>query len=144
MIQIVLVENYSKDKQESMNRFVNVLANGLNTHQIQYSIWNPIILFGYFFKTTNSGIGKWVSYTDKYFITPIVFYLRVFKNFIINKKVIYHICDHSNAVYVPIFPTNKIIVTCHDVLAIRGALGFKDAFCNSSNFGKKLQTSIHF
>jgi glycosyltransferase involved in cell wall biosynthesis len=142
MIQIVLVGNYSKDKQESMNRFVNVLANGLNTHQIQYSIWNPIILFGYFFKTTNSGIGKWVSYTDKYFITPIVFYLRVFKNFIINKKVIYHICDHSNAVYVPIFPTNKVIVTCHDVLAIRGALGFKDAFCNSSNFGKNLQKNI--
>ncbi len=142
MIQVILVGNYSKDKQESMNRFVNVLANGLNTHQIQNSIWNPIIIFGYFFKTTNSGIGKWFSYIDKYFITPIVFYLKVFKNYIINKKVIYHICDHSNAVYVPIFPINKVIVTCHDVLAIRGALGFKDAFCNTSNFGKNLQKNI--
>lgn len=142
MIQIVLVGNYSKDKQESMNRFVNVLANGLNNHNIRFSIWNPVLLFGYFFKSTNSGIGKWFAYIDKYFITPLVFYLRVFSNFITNKKVIYHICDHSNAVYIPIFPTNKVIVTCHDVLAIRGALGYKDAFCNSSNFGKILQKNI--
>lgn len=142
MLKIILVGNYSKDNQESMNRFVNMIANGLNKHKIDYEIWTPILLFGYFFKSTNVGVGKWVAYIDKYFITPIVFYLRVFKNFIINKKVIYHICDHSNAVYVPIFPTNKVIVTCHDVLAIRGALGYKDAFCNSSNFGKILQKNI--
>lgn len=142
MLQIILIGNYSKDKQESMNRFVNVLANGLNTHQIEYSIWNPILLFGLFFKTTHFGIGKWFSYFDKYLFTPFVFLLRVFKNNRSNYEVIYHICDHSNAVYVPIFPINKVIVTCHDVLAIRGALGFKDAYCNASGFGVKLQKNI--
>ena len=142
LLKVILIGNYSKDNQESMNRFVNMIANGLNNHKIDYEIWTPILFVGYFFKNTNSGIGKWVSYIDKYFITPFVFLLGVLKNSYNKNKVIYHICDHSNAVYVPIFPINKVIITCHDVLAIRGSLGFKDAHCNSRFFGKILQKNI--
>lgn len=142
MLKIILVGNYSKDNQESMNRFVNVIANGLKKQKINYEIWTPILLFGYFFKSTNVGVGKWVAYIDKFIITPAYFLVKVFINKIQNINIVYHICDHSNAVYVPLFPLQKLVITCHDVLAIRGAMGFKDAYCNSSGFGKKLQNNI--
>lgn len=142
MLKIILVGNYSKDNQESMNRFVNMIANGLNKYKIDYEIWTPILLFGYFFKSTNVGVGKWVAYIDKFIITPAYFWVKVFINKIQNTNIVYHICDHSNAVYVPIFPLKKLIITCHDVLAIRGSMGFKDAYCKSSGFGKKLQNNI--
>lgn len=142
MIQVILVGNYSKDNQESMNRFVNMIANGLNKHKIDYEIWTPILLFGYFFKSTNVGVGKWVAYIDKFIITPAYFRVKVLINKIQNTNIVYHICDHSNAVYIPLFPLQKLVITCHDVLAIRGAMGFKDAYCKSSNFGKILQNNI--
>ena len=50
-----------------------------------------------------------------------------------------HICDHSNAVYASKvrrwFP---VVVTCHDLLAVRGALG-EDTDCPASGLGKILQ-----
>ena len=53
-----------------------------------------------------------------------------------------HICDHSNAVYARLarrwFP---VLVTCHDLLAVRGALG-EDTDCPASGFGKRLQATI--
>src|SRR5690606_35412148 len=33
-------------------------------------------------------------------------------------------------------------ITCHDVLAIRGSMGFADAYAPASSFGKILQTWI--
>ena len=58
------------------------------------------------------------------------------------RSVVIHICDHSNAVYVSFaqrwFP---VLVTCHDLLAVRGALG-EDTDCPASGFGKMLQSAI--
>src|SRR5205085_8719366 len=34
-----------------------------------------------------------------------------------------HICDHSNAVYAKRCKPNRIVITCHDLLAVRGARG---------------------
>ena len=142
MYKIVLVGNYSKQNQESMDRFLNILAIGLLQNKIEYKIWTPITLLGYFFSNTNSGFGKWFAYFDKFIITPIVFAIKLLINKFQKAKIVYHICDHSNAVYVPLSPKKKLIITCHDVLAIRGALGFNDAYCKSSGFGKKLQNNI--
>jgi len=142
ILKIILVGNYSKDNQESMKRFLNVLELGLSKNNIEYITWKPIILFGFLFNRTNVGFGKWLAYFDKYIFTYIVFYIKVIVNEFKFNKTIYHICDHSNAVYINIFPFKKTVITCHDVLAIRGALGFRDAYCNSSGFGKMLQHLI--
>lgn len=140
--KVILVGNYSKDKQVSMNSFLNILALGLKKEEKKFEIWNPILCFGFFFDNTNKGLGKWFGYIDKYIFTFIYFYIKVVSNKFTKTNYIYHICDHSNAVYVTIFPLRKILITCHDVLAIRGALGFKNARCDASIFGTKLQKNI--
>jgi glycosyltransferase involved in cell wall biosynthesis len=142
ILKIILVGNYSKDNQVSMKRFLNVLELGLSKNNIEYVTWKPIVLLGFLFNRTNVGFGKWLAYIDKYIFTYIVFYIKVIVNEFKLNKTIYHICDHSNAVYINIFPFKKTVITCHDVLAIRGALGFRDAYCNSSGFGKMLQHFI--
>lgn len=140
--KVILIGNYACDKQVSMNSFLNILALGLKNEGFELEIWKSIVCFGYFVKNTNKGIGKWFGYIDKYVFTTIYFYIKVLIHKLTQINCVYHICDHSNAVYISLFPLNKILVTCHDVLAIRGALGFKDAYCEASGFGKILQHFI--
>jgi glycosyltransferase involved in cell wall biosynthesis len=52
-----------------------------------------------------------------------------------------HICDHSNAIYVPRRRATPHVVTCHDLLAVRGALG-EATDCPASFFGTWLQKAI--
>jgi glycosyltransferase involved in cell wall biosynthesis len=140
--KVILIGNYACDKQVSMNSFLNILALGLKKEGFEFEIWKPIVCFGYFVKNTNKGIGKWFGYLDKYVITTIYFFIKVLIHKLTQVNCVYHICDHSNSIYISLFPLNKILVTCHDVLAIRGALGFKDAYCEASGFGKILQQFI--
>ena len=48
-----------------------------------------------------------------------------------------HICDHSNAVYARRCRDVPVVVTCHDLLAVRGALG-EETDCPASVTGKVL------
>jgi len=140
--KVILVGNYSKDKQVSMNSFLNIIALGLKKEGYKFEIWKPLICFGSIFNNTNKGIGKWCGYIDKYVITSVYFYLKVLSNKFTKINYVYHICDHSNAIYLPILPNRKTLITCHDVIAIRAALGYKDAYCEASSFGKILQNQI--
>jgi glycosyltransferase involved in cell wall biosynthesis len=63
------------------------------------------------------GLGKWLGYVDKFLLFPIK--LRSVKN----QFDVVHICDHSNAMYAKHLVENPHVVTCHDVLAIKSALG---------------------
>ena len=141
---IVLIGNYLPDKQESMRLFLHMFYEAYKVKGLEVEIWYPIVFFGAKVSTTNSGIGKWLAYIDKYLLFPIVLFgkriIRKFKK----KDVTYHICDHSNAPYLLFLPQNKTVITCHDVLAIRGAFGFKDAFCEASLTGRILQEWIFY
>ena len=54
-----------------------------------------------------------------------------------------HVADHSNAVYVPAARSkgHRVVVTCHDLGAVRGALG-EDTDCPASRMGRVLQAWI--
>lgn len=138
-MRIVLIGNYPKDRQESMERFARMLESGLEQAGHTTEIWRPTVFFGSFFKATSGGIGKWFGYVDKWILFPLV--LRL-KNAFRPKDTQYHICDHSNAFYLKHLPKQRTIITCHDVLAIRGAKGHADAYCPASSFGKVMQEWI--
>jgi glycosyltransferase involved in cell wall biosynthesis len=140
--KVILVGNYSKDRQISMNSFLNILASGLKNEGREFEVWKPLVCFGFFFNKTTLGSGKWFGYIDKYIITTIYIYLKVLIKKFTKINYIYHICDHSNAIYLPVLPNEQTLITCHDVIAIRGALGYKDSFCEASGFGKILQNQI--
>jgi hypothetical protein len=78
---------------------------------------------------------KWLSYADKYVLFPPLL-RRCAK-----AADLVHICDHSNAMYVRHLANKAHLVTCHDLLAVRGALG-EDTDCPASFTGKILQRWI--
>jgi len=60
---------------------------------------------------------KWLGYIDKFLLFP----RRLRKDAVWADVV--HICDHSNAMYVTHLICKPHVITCHDLLAIRSALG---------------------
>jgi glycosyltransferase involved in cell wall biosynthesis len=92
---------------------------------------------------SNKKIKKWAAYVDKYLIFP-----KTLKNILQSGKQqfdITHIIDHSNAPYLKIvkrYSSTKRLITCHDLIAIRSALGDLSNSPKISHTGKKLQNWI--
>jgi len=78
---------------------------------------------------------KWLGYADKLICFP-----RALKKAAREADVI-HICDHSNAFYSNYLKGRPHVVTCHDLLAVRGALG-EETDCPASAPGRVLQRWI--
>lgn len=81
------------------------------------------------------GISKWVGYIDKFVVGP-----REVARAARHADVV-HVCDHSNAVYVPERTSVPYVATCHDLLAVRGAMG-EVPDCPASFMGRHLQRAI--
>jgi len=142
--KIILISNYLPDKQESMRLFMQMFYDSYQSKNLLVEVWYPVVFFGKIATTTISGVGKWLSYIDKYILFPMVLIGKRIKGKFKKESFIYHICDHSNAPYLFFLPRNKTVITCHDVLAVRGAFGFKDAYCEASLTGKILQEWIFY
>jgi glycosyltransferase involved in cell wall biosynthesis len=141
-IRIILIGNYPPDKQESMKLFSDMLYQGFQQAGYRTELWLPIVLFGKFSKNTYAGIGKWLAYLDKWVVYPLYLRTRILLGSYKTDNARFHVCDHSNAPYLAHLPKDITAITCHDVLAIRGALGFKDAYCEASRLGVILQKWI--
>lgn len=115
-MKVLLVSNYSQDGQESMLRFAEALRAGLLAEGVDAGTVRPEPLFGRL-RPGASGLGKWLGYLDKFCVFP-----RRLKRLARGADVV-HICDHSNAMYVPCIATRPHLVTCNDMLAIRSARG---------------------
>lgn len=139
---IVLIGNYLPDRQESMERFTQMLCSGIQKAGYKCIIWRPKSVVGSYFKSNIQGIGRWAGYIDKWIIFPLILKWRIQTWNDKTHLYSFHICDHSNAPYLNYLPYEKTVITCHDVLAIMGALGYKNTFCEASRLGKILQNWI--
>lgn len=116
-MKILLIGNYAKDYQFSMQKFSACLEQGLFQQGHQIQALQPQAVFGRPFESTVTGIAKWLGYIDKYLLFP--FTLRKSAKW----ADVIHICDHSNAIYVSHIKKYTHLVTCHDLMAVRSALG---------------------
>jgi glycosyltransferase involved in cell wall biosynthesis len=139
---VVLIGNYPIDRQESMLRFANLMLSQLQSAGFVTELISPR---GYFGALVQKGpLAKWTAYVDKYILFPpgLALRLRRINGKYSGRKIVVHICDHSNAVYTGLarrwFP---VLITCHDLLAVRAALG-EDTGYVPSRFGKRLQMAI--
>jgi glycosyltransferase involved in cell wall biosynthesis len=142
-MHFVLIGNYPPDGQESMLRFADLLARGLKSRGASVEIIapQPVLVTG----PSNPGSGwrKWLAYADKWVLFPPALRRIVRdRDRQFGGDVQYHICDHSNAPYLKQLPKDRSAITCHDVLAIRGALGYPDSYCAASRTGIILQRWI--
>jgi len=132
---VLLLGNYPPDQQQSMQRFTALMLRGLTERGIEAEVVNPQPLFGRV-RFLGGFVGKWLGYVDKYILFP--FQLR---GRLRERPALVHICDHSNAVYVDKCGGVPVLVTCHDLLAVRGALG-EDTDCPATFTGRFLQKWI--
>lgn len=88
------------------------------------------------FRAAGSFLAKWLGYIDKF-----VLFRRQLRAALRKQPAVVHICDHSNAMYSAGIGHSPVVVTCHDLLAVRGALG-EETNCPASLTGKILQRWI--
>jgi glycosyltransferase involved in cell wall biosynthesis len=133
-MRILLIGNYAPDKQESMLRFAALMQRELaaSGHDVTLMQPKPVVAGS---RTVSGGLGKWLGYIDKFVLFPFAL-KRALKGF-----DVVHVCDHSNSMYAKYLDGVPNIATCHDVLAIKSALGEVPENLVSQT-GKKLQKMI--
>lgn len=131
---VLIVGNYPLDGQESMRRFTELIARNLSDRGVKNEVITPRpILGGLVGRYTFSGLPKWLGYFDKF----ALFGRELNRRAKLGWQV--HIMDHSNAMYAR--RGRGDIVTCHDLLAVRGALG-ESTDCPAGFSGRMLQKWI--
>ncbi len=132
---ILLIGNYPLDRQQSMQRFATMMLAGLTAEGIPAELVQPQARFGGV-RILGAFVAKWLAYIDKFILFP----RRLQKKLAMHPDLV-HICDHSNAMYAAKIHGRPVVVTCHDLLAVRGALG-EETGCPASATGKFLQRWI--
>jgi glycosyltransferase involved in cell wall biosynthesis len=132
---VLLIGNYSLDRQHSMQRFGAMMLSGLTNAGVDAELIAPEPWLGKF-RDGRGAIAKWLAYIDKYLLFPNRLHAKLKEG-----PSIVHICDHSNAVYTGQLDGIPTTVTCHDLIAVRDALG-EQTDCPMSFTGKLLQRWI--
>ena len=115
-VRILLVGNYERSRQQSMERFAYMLWRTLTAAGHQVRLVRPPVLLGRLYRT-EAGLSKWIGYVDRFLFYPL--FLRRQAAW----ADVVHICDQANAVYIPHLRGKPHVVTCHDMLALRAGLG---------------------
>ncbi|MBA3652292.1 MAG: glycosyltransferase family 4 protein [Chthoniobacterales bacterium] len=114
---VLLIGNYPADQQESMRRFATMMLRELTGAGVPAELIQPRPLLGNI-RLAGGFVAKWLGYIDKFLLFPGKLRARL------RPEVrVVHICDHSNAMYGAQVAGRPVVVSCHDLLAVRGALG---------------------
>jgi glycosyltransferase involved in cell wall biosynthesis len=133
-MRVLLIGNYIADRQQSMIRYANLVLAALVQRGIEAQLMTPPIVVN---RThlPPEGLGRFVNYVDKMGIAPGLIRRHA------RWADVVHVCDHSNAYYVPERKAQPWVVTCHDMLAVRGSLG-EATDCPATPMGRRLQQMI--
>ena len=132
---VLLIGNYLADQQQSMLRFNEMMLQGLRESGVNADLIRPPVLLGKI-KTFGAIATKWLAYLDKF-----VLFRWALRRELARRPALVHICDHSNAPYARAARRFPLIITCHDMLAVRGGLG-EQTDCPASVTGRILQRWI--
>ena len=115
-MRVLLVANYKPDRQRSMARYAQLLYTELEKRGYAVEVICPASL-----ATRLVGGGnpffRWLAYLDKFVFFPPLLWLRA------RRVNLVHVCDHSNSFYLHWTGKTPSLITTHDALAIRSALG---------------------
>jgi glycosyltransferase involved in cell wall biosynthesis len=139
-MKIVLIGNYDLDRQESMQRFATLLHEHLSQRGISVELIKPRAVLGRFGERW-PWLSKWAGYVDKFFLFSLKLRTSYSRCSSASGGLVFHICDHSNSPYVDALPRSRVVATCHDLLAVRSALGeFPEN--PTARLGRELQRRI--
>jgi glycosyltransferase involved in cell wall biosynthesis len=133
-MKVLLVGNYPFDGSTSMHIWSQALLRELRQLHVDVKVISPRPQFGKM-KPSVHGVGKWLGYIDRFAIFP-----RALRAAAAEADIV-HLCDHGAAMYATMFKTKPVVVTCHDMIAVRGSRGELPEL-RSSLFGQILQRWI--
>ncbi len=104
-----------------MIRFADLFRDGFTARSYDVEVLRPEPRFTRLVKTYRyGGLPKYLGYLDKFVLFPRTLRRHARRS---RPDTVYHIVDHANAVYAPDLPAARLVVTIHDLLQIRSALG---------------------
>lgn len=115
--RVILVGNYAPDDQPSMQRFAGMLHDGLTRRNVDVALVTPPVVMR---RGAAWPFSKWLGYVDKLVLFPRQLRRTAARS---RARLLVHLCDHGNAFYVPYIERIPHVVTCHDLIALRAALG---------------------
>lgn len=119
----MLVGNYAPDRQLSMRLFCDTLHDGLAARGVAVERLLPEPRLGRW-RAARGELAKWLGHADKFILFPRTLRKKIARlRAAHGDHLLVHICDHSNAMYAREARDVPHLVTCHDVIAIRAALG---------------------
>jgi glycosyltransferase involved in cell wall biosynthesis len=133
-MKVLLVGNYPFDGSTSMHIWSQALLRELRQLHVDVRVISPRPRFGKI-KPSVHGVGKWLGYIDRFVIFP-----RALRSAAAEADIV-HLCDHGAAMYAPMIKGKPVVVTCHDMIAVRGSRGELPEL-RSSVFGQVLQRWI--
>jgi glycosyltransferase involved in cell wall biosynthesis len=137
--QIILLGNYAPARQPSMLRFAEMLRDGWHRRGRPVFLLQPDPWAG---AHAPAGTLKWAGYVDYYLrFPPRILRQAALAGWNPGQPTVFHICDHSNSPYLRGLRGRHVALTCHDLLAVRGARG-EPTYCHASRLGKVLQEII--
>lgn len=126
--EVLLVGNYAPDRQRSMERCAEQIAQHVANDRWKVRWIKPAP----FFNRLRPG-NKWLGYLDKYLVFGVRLWWLTHRPGA--RLALVHIADHSNAMYVFRCASVPVIVTVHDLLAVRAGLGEDGTACRPSRLG---------
>ena len=117
--KVILIGN-SDEFQFSMKLFPEMMLRLLEGKGVPTVLMRPKTFFGKLAPWAGP-LEKWLFYIDKFLLFPLQL-----KSVLRRERgpgVVVHVCDHSNAMYVHCLAGVPHVVTCHDMMPIRSALG---------------------
>lgn len=115
-MKVLLVGNYPYDGSTSMQIWARALERELLQLGIEARLIFPQPVLGRF-RPSPRGLGKWLGYIDRFLFFPST--LRAAAD----AADLVHMVDHGSAMYCAHVNGKPTVVTCNDMLAVRGALG---------------------
>jgi glycosyltransferase involved in cell wall biosynthesis len=137
--QVVLLGNYVAARQQSMLRFAELLQSGWRRRGVPAFLVQPEPWAA---RGVPAWAHKWAAYVDQYARFPgRAATLAAAQGWDGARPTVFHICDHSNSIYLRGLGGRRVVLTCHDLLAVRGARG-EATYCPASPTGEILQALI--
>ncbi|MFC4700839.1 glycosyltransferase [Glaciecola siphonariae] len=117
-MKVIFITHPNFMKSKSMPLFANMLKEMAQKEGIYEDTWcpKPVVYTAFF----GEKVAKWLGYIDQYLIFPFLLYRRLSR---IKTATLFVFTDQALGPWMPLFKKVPHVVHCHDLLALRSALG---------------------
>jgi len=120
--RVILVGNYARDGLLSMDRYTRLLCEGLRDRGMDVIVESPRACLAALPGMTGL-LAKLAGFVDKFLLFPLALRWRLWNQRSSGVRLLFHVTDQGNGLYLPWLRGAPRMVTNHDLLAIRASLG---------------------